>query len=155
MIFLTDTQIKLPEEMSWPAAYSITKAIGNGCSAYCFQVTMFLMTFMSIERWLHMTRRSFITVHRTRVTLVVLLFIPIPLAWALVKKPVSYLFSVAIVLIVVVVCVTLASVAYFKVSEQFAAISSKFTPTNCNKTFPNQLSSYRSTGNLCLQSFIF
>ena len=33
-----------------------------------------------------MTRRSFITVHRTRVTLVVLLFIPIPLAWALVKK---------------------------------------------------------------------
>ena len=115
LIFLTDTQIKLSEEMTWPAAYRVTKAIGNGCGAYCFQVTMFLMTFMSIERWLHMTRRSFITVHRTRVTLVALLPIPIPLAWALVEKPLSYIFSVAIILSLVVVCLTLTSIAYFKV----------------------------------------
>ena len=80
LIFLTDTQIKLSEEMTWSAAYGITKLIGNGCGEYCFQVTMFLMTLMSIERWLHVTRRSFITVHRTRVTLVVLVLIHIPLA---------------------------------------------------------------------------
>ena len=109
LIFLTYSQIKLSEEMTWPTAYNITKAIGNGCGVYCFQVTMFLMTFMSIEQWLHVTYRSYITVHRTRVTLGVLPLIPIPLAWALVEKPLSYFFSVAIILILVVVCLKLTS----------------------------------------------
>ena len=148
MIFLTDTQIKLSEEMSWPAAYSITKAIGNGCGAYCFQVTMFLMTFMSIERWLHMTRRSFITVHRTTVTLVVLLLIPIPLAWALVEKPVSYFFSVAIILIVVVVCVALTSVAYFKVFRTICRHQQQIYANELQQNFPQpaiNLEKYRKS----------
>ena len=136
LIFLTNTQIKLPEEMSWPAAYSITKAIGNGCGAYCFQVTMFLMTFMSIERWLHMTRRSLITVHRTRVTLVVLVLIPIPLAWALVEKPTKNFFSVAIILIVVVVCLTLTSVAYFKVFRTICRHQQQMHANELQETFP-------------------
>jgi len=115
LIYLTDThQIKLFEKMTWPAAYITTKAISSGCGAYCFQVTMLLMTFMSIERWLHMTRRSFITVRPTRVTLVVLLLIPTPLAWIFVEETFSYLFRVAIISILVV-CLSLTSVAYFKV----------------------------------------
>ena len=114
LIYLTDTQIKLLEEMTWPSAYNTTKAIANGCGAYCFQVTMLLMTFMSIERWLHMTRRSFITVRRTRVTIAFLLLIPIPLVWTLVEDPFSNLFIAANISILVV-CLTLTSVAYFKV----------------------------------------
>jgi len=115
LIYLTDThQIKLFEKMTRPAAYITTKAISSGCGAYCFQVTMLLMTFMSIERWLHMTRRSFITVRPTRVTLVVLLLIPTPLAWIFVEETFSYLFRVAIISILVV-CLSLTSVAYFKV----------------------------------------
>ena len=114
LIYLNDGQIKLSEEMTWPAAYITTKAIGNGFGAYCFQATMLLMTFMSIERWLHMARRSLLTVRRTRVTLVVLSLIPIPLAWTLAEEPFSYLFRVAIILIMVV-CLTLTSVAYYKV----------------------------------------
>ena len=115
LIYLTDTrQIKLSEKMTWPAAYITTKAISNGFGASCFQVTMLLMTFLSIERWLHMTRRSFITVHRTKMTLIVLLLIPIPLAWTLVEEPLSYLFVVAFISISVV-CLSLTSVAYFKV----------------------------------------
>jgi len=115
LIYLTDTrQIKLSEKMTWPAAYITTKAISNGFGASCFQVTMLLMTFLSIERWLHMTRRSFITVHRTKMTLMVLLLIPIPLAWTLVEEPLSYLFVVAIISISVV-CLSFTSVAYVKV----------------------------------------
>jgi len=57
LIYLKGThQIKLSEKMTWLASYITTKAISNGCGAYCFQVTMLVMTFMSIERWLHMTR---------------------------------------------------------------------------------------------------
>ena len=155
LIFLTDTQIKLSEKMTWPAAYSITKAIGNGCGAYCFQVTMFLMTFMSIERWLHMTRRSCITAHRTTVTLVVLLLIPIPLAWALVEKPVKYFVIVAIILIVVVVCLTLTSVAYFKVFRTICHHQQQIHANELQQTFPQpaiNLEKYRKS---CLQSFIF
>ena len=114
LIYLTDTKINLLDEMTWPASYITTKAIGNGCGAYCFQVTMLLMTFMSIERWLHMTRRSFITIRRTRVTLVVLLVIPIPLAWTLVEDPFSFLFIIASISLLVV-CLALTSVAYYKV----------------------------------------
>ena len=134
--------------MTWPAAHSITKAIGSGCGAYCFQVTMFLMTFMSIERWLHMTRRSFITVHRTRVTLVVLLLISIPLAWALVEKPVSYHFSVAIILIVWVVCLTLTLAAYFKVLRTICRHQQQIHAIELQQNFPQpaiNLEKYRKS----------
>ena len=148
LIFLTDSQIKLSEEMTWPAAYSITRAVGNGCGAYCFQVTMFLMTFMSIERWLHVTRRSFITVYRTRVTLVVLLLIPILLAWVLVGKPFSYFFSVAIILILVVVCLTLTSVAYFKVFRTIRRHQQQIHANELQQNFPQpaiNLEKYRKS----------
>lgn len=114
LIYLTDGQINLLDEMTWQAAYITTRAIGHGCATYCFQVTMMLMTIMSIERWLHVTRRSFITVRRAKVTIAVLLLIPIPLAWTFVEHDFSYLFRVAIISILLV-CLPLTSVAYFKV----------------------------------------
>ena len=46
--------------------------------------------------------------------LVVLLLIPIPLAWTLVKEPLSYSFMAAIISISVV-CLSFTSVAYFNV----------------------------------------
>ena len=42
-----------------------TKALGESCGTYFGSLTVILITFMSIERWLHMTRRSLLTVRRS------------------------------------------------------------------------------------------
>ncbi|XP_078344065.1 putative G-protein coupled receptor 45 [Oculina patagonica] len=56
--------IKLSEKKDWPTFYLITRGIGDGCYEYFFNLTLFIITFMSIERWLHMSRRSLVTVSR-------------------------------------------------------------------------------------------
>ena len=56
----------------------IPVAIVDGSGSYFIFVTMSIITVMSIERWLHMTRRSLFTVRRFYHTIAVLFLVPIP-----------------------------------------------------------------------------
>ena len=86
---------------------------GTICGTFFTSLTLILITLMSIERWLHMTRRSWLTVRRSCfiVALVTDLQIPvalIPVAW-------SYFASSIIFFVFLLVSVTGTSVSYFKV----------------------------------------
>ncbi|XP_078345398.1 uncharacterized protein LOC144630910 [Oculina patagonica] len=52
--------------------------IGECTAIYFVSITVLLITLMSIERWLHMSRRSLVTSRRCCVTVITLLLIPIP-----------------------------------------------------------------------------
>ena len=54
-------------------------AIGKSSAAYSISVTTLLIALMSVERWLHMSRRSLVTTRRGCFTVVILLLIPIPI----------------------------------------------------------------------------
>ncbi|XP_078344174.1 uncharacterized protein LOC144629832 [Oculina patagonica] len=114
LIYLTDHRKNSAGKNSRPTASFITTAIGNSFSSYFFLVTILVMTLMSIERWLHMSRRSLVTVRRACYAVAVLLLIPIPLVVFYVKDVTSFLVRVAIIS-TVLFCLTLTSVAYFKV----------------------------------------
>ena len=84
------------------------------CGAYFTYLTLVLILLMSIERWLHMNRRSLLTRRRTCfiVAVVSLLLIPV----AAIRSDTRYDYaSIIILLIVFFSCVLVTSVAYFKV----------------------------------------
>ncbi|XP_078345587.1 uncharacterized protein LOC144631084 [Oculina patagonica] len=115
LIYLTDHQMILADTNSWSTAFMTTRAIGRGCSLYVsFQVTILTTTLMSIERWLHMSRRSLVTVRRAWFTVTVLLLIPIPLVVTYVQDFSTSFLRTAMISILVF-CLTLTSVAYLKI----------------------------------------
>ncbi|XP_078343848.1 high-affinity lysophosphatidic acid receptor-like [Oculina patagonica] len=57
---------------------STVTAIGESSAIYFISVTVLLGTLMSIERWLHMSRRSLTTSRRGCFTVTILSLIPIP-----------------------------------------------------------------------------
>ena len=115
LINLIDPQINVMDKNSWPTFYIITRAIGDGGFQYFFIMTLMIITFMSIERWLHMSQRSLITVRRLPRIFAVLFVLPIPLVVYHVKgNSDDKAFHIASVL-VLLVCLSFTSVAYFKV----------------------------------------
>ena len=62
-----------------PVLIKIISTISKVSLVYFGAVTLLIITLMSIERWLHMSRRSSVTSRRGCVTATVLLLIPIPL----------------------------------------------------------------------------
>ena len=89
-----------------------------GISSYLSLVSIFLMTFMSIDRWLHMKRNSMITVKRVYKAYFVMYLLPIPLiAFRLVQSTDGCVFLRSDVAegIVVLLCVLIAAFLYFKV----------------------------------------
>ncbi|XP_078344061.1 adenosine receptor A1-like [Oculina patagonica] len=66
--------------VEYRTSYIIIRALANGCATLFTNMTLLILTLMSIERWLHMTRRSLITVRRACFILLLFLFISIPLA---------------------------------------------------------------------------
>ena len=69
--------------MSIPYLYNHTfetaeSAIGILCETYLVSLTILVITLMSIERWLHMTRRSSITSRRGCLIAALSLVVPIP-----------------------------------------------------------------------------
>ena len=69
--------------MSIPYLYNHTfetaeSAIGILCETYLMSLTILVITLMSIERWLHMTRRSLVTSPRGCLIAAVSLVVPIP-----------------------------------------------------------------------------
>ena len=53
-------------------------AIATGSATYFIHITTSIISLMSIERWLHMTRRSLLTVRRVYSTLTILYLIMLP-----------------------------------------------------------------------------
>ena len=95
-----------------------TYAMVDGCITFFSHSTVFIMTVMSIERWLYMARRSMISVHRACAIVVCLFLLPIPITvyrvFQRLKRaptPVAGLISSSLVPLLL----TVSSVAYFKV----------------------------------------
>ena len=63
-----------------PVILMVIKTMGNISAVYFVAMTLLIMTLMSIERWLHMSRRSLVTSRRGCFTVAVVLLIPVPLA---------------------------------------------------------------------------
>ena len=58
--------------------YIILRTMGDSSAIYFISITVLLMTLMSIERWLHMSRRSLVSSNRGCFAVIILLLIPIP-----------------------------------------------------------------------------
>ncbi|KAL9958818.1 hypothetical protein ACROYT_G035882 [Oculina patagonica] len=58
--------LKKPQEIEDHVSFLVSaKVISEGCGTYFTALTVLVMTFMSIERWLHMSaRRSLVTARR-------------------------------------------------------------------------------------------
>ena len=61
-----------------PTVQKYFRAAAGSFSVFLSSCTMLLVTLMSIERWLHMSRRSWITVRRTYISTAVLTVLPLP-----------------------------------------------------------------------------
>ena len=111
---LVDSLVHLSGRTTRPSVHLTMRIICHGCFEYFFNLALLFMTFMSIERWLHMSRGSLLTMGRLHRIMAVLLFLPIPFAVYRFQEIAmfAYLFaSVAFVLL----CLSVTSVAYFKV----------------------------------------
>ena len=62
-----------------PTFLFVIEGIANGSATYFISITVLFITLISIERWLHMSRRSLVTSYRGCVTVEIILLLPIPL----------------------------------------------------------------------------
>ena len=89
--------------------------MGDGFAEYFTYLTILIITLMSIERWLHMSRRSLITLRRACVAIAVLLLMPTPLVvYRVIRGTRGVSLGIATVS-VLSVCIIFTSAAYFKV----------------------------------------
>ena len=97
-------------------AYSRTIAEGSG--TYFTSLTLFLLTWMSVERWLHMTCRSLLTVRRSCVMMALTMFVLIPLVafrlLHLLKDTHRFVLN-AILIVILLFCLVTTTTAYIKV----------------------------------------
>ena len=92
-----------------------------GFSTYLFiNITLATMTVMSIERWLHMSRRSFTTSHRRYYAAMVILLSPIPalVVYILTLRELAFWYTLCKITIAKFsFCYLIISFAYFKVYQ--------------------------------------
>ena len=101
---------------SSPRTYLALGMVGNGIGSYFGTLTMLIITIMSVERWLHMSRRSLVTVRRTYIAIAMLLPLPFPFAVCRVLIPFNIAVNVANSLSLIF-CLFITSLAYFKVFQ--------------------------------------
>ena len=108
-----------PQEIEKQLSFLVSAlGIAAGGGTYFTSLTLLLITLISIERWLHMTRRSLLTVRRSYFIVVVGSLVPIPIAlFHLLKvlKKTYQLVSNATLFVLFLVCIIITSIAYFKV----------------------------------------
>ena len=97
-----------------PGLFVTVKTIGEISAIYFVAITLLIVTLMSIERWLHMSRRSLVTSRRGCLTVAVVLLIPTPLVVLEAVDKTERWVNTAIVASMFV-CFFTTSVAYFKV----------------------------------------
>ena len=64
--------------MDRPLLYVTFETVADGSAAYFISITLLLLTVMSVERWLHMSRRSLITSRGGCFIAIAVLLIPNP-----------------------------------------------------------------------------
>ena len=101
---------------SSPRTYLALRMMGSGIGSYFGTLTMLIITVMSIERWLHMSRRSLVTMRRTYIAIAMLLPLPFPFAVCRVLIPFNIAVNVANSLSLIF-CLFITSLAYFKVFQ--------------------------------------
>ena len=115
-------QLTQPKEVcDNPKLFLALLAIANGSATYFISITMVFITLISIERWLHMYRRSLVTAHRGYFTVAMVLILPIPLAVVRVFSEVNdktYIPDVyTAIMVLMLFCFVATSFAYFKVYQ--------------------------------------
>ena len=93
-------------------------AFSAGCSSYLNALTLLLITLMSIERWLYMTRRSLLTVRRSCFIMATMMVLLIPMAVVHSKhilKRISDPVSKTVSFVILLFCIITTSIAYCRV----------------------------------------
>lgn len=96
----------------------VIQAIGEASSTYFVSNTVFIITLISVERWLYMSRRSLVTSRYGHITVVVLLLAPIPLAFYRSIDTVNETFGLELnisIMAGMLICYLTTSLAYFNV----------------------------------------
>ena len=94
------------------------KVVSEGCGTFFNSMTVLLITMMSIERWVYMTRRSLATVRVAYSILIVVVTCPVPIA---VLRLLQVLYGThelllnTISFMLLFLCFLATSIAYFKV----------------------------------------
>ena len=118
------TLIKLtqPKEVcDNPKLFLALMVTGYGSGTYFIIITFLFITLISIERWLHMYRRSLVTARRGYFTVAMVLILPIPFVAARLFSDVKYRTYKPDVYITILVlmlfCFVTTLFAYFKVYQ--------------------------------------
>ena len=109
-----ETDMNILDMNTWPTLYLATRIVADSCINYFSLLTILMITALSIERWLQMSRRSLVTTRRAWVAVAVLLPLPLPL----VVYRVLHLYNVSVIIATIsmtLFCLLITSVAYFKV----------------------------------------
>ena len=122
IVAITFIYLKQPKEVcDNPKVHMALLGIGNGSATYLITITVLFITLISIERWLHMHRRSLVTAHRGYFTVATVLILPIPLVvvrlFGDVKSEVYRSGVNATILTLMLFCFLTTSFAYFKVYQ--------------------------------------
>ena len=122
VVAITFIYLKRPKEVcDNPKVHLALILIGNGSATYFITITVLFITLISIERWLHMYRRSLVTAHRGYFTVATVLILPIPLVVVRLfgdVKPEIYRSGVfTTILTLMLFCFLITSFAYFKVYQ--------------------------------------
>ena len=131
--------LEKPQEIKDHISFLVfAKVIAEGCGTYFVALTVVVMTFMSIERWLHITRQSLLTARRACFTMTGLLLLPIPIAILRslhVLKGTHELVLNVITFIVLLFCLLATSVAYFKVFRIIRRHQQQVQPSETSQNF--------------------
>ena len=112
--------LKSPQKINSPPLFHISAVVITfGCGAYITLLTVSLLTLMAIERWLHMARRTFLTVRRIYfiVAVISLLMIPFAVFHFLRIFNMYRLATVITFFFVFLFCTISTTIAYFKVFQ--------------------------------------
>ena len=101
----------------WSVFFNSMSTIGKVITVYLVAFTLLMITIMSVERWLHMSRRSLVTSRRGYITATMLPLVPVPLVVLSTLNDMKRTLVAEEVCIAayMVCCYLTTSVAYFKV----------------------------------------
>ena len=84
------------------------------CGTYFTLFTLLLITLVSVERWLHMSRRSLLTVRRSCFIMAAVCLLLIPVTAFYIMRIKDFM-SIGIFCVVLILCVITTTISYFKV----------------------------------------
>ena len=114
--------LETPQKINNPPLIHISAVVITfGCGAYITLLTVSLLTLMAIERWLHMARRTFLTVRRIYfIVAVISALLMIPFAVFHFLRVFNNMYRLATVItffFVFLFCTISTTIAYFKVFQ--------------------------------------